>query len=221
MTETPSRRRTETQDRLVAAAMVLFAERGIGASTVEQICERAGYTRGAFYSNFESKDELLCHLLARRHEMYTQGLAEASAAVLEHMQRHGSDPWVPADELLARAVRLGLGAYRAAAPELTWRTAGLLSLELSLYAVREPSIRQAYLEHQAALLEPLGPVVEALLAHCGRRLSVTTQEATASLMALFQTAARRALTSADRDVVDTIAPRCITALRCMSEPANS
>ena len=64
-----SRRRSETQDRLLAAAVPLFAERGISASTVELICERAGFTRGAFYSNFESKDDLVRNLLAFQRDL--------------------------------------------------------------------------------------------------------------------------------------------------------
>ena len=52
-------RRGRTRDRLLDAAVEVFAERGVGAATVELICERAGFTRGAFYSNFSTKEELL------------------------------------------------------------------------------------------------------------------------------------------------------------------
>lgn len=71
-TETVSRRRQQTLDRLVAAATDVVAERGVEASSVEEICERAGFTRGAFYSNFASKEEL-CLAIVRQH----------SAALLE------------------------------------------------------------------------------------------------------------------------------------------
>ncbi len=52
---TPTRvtkRRAETRGRLMGAATTLFAEKGFGQVGIEQICEAAGYTRGAFYSNF-------------------------------------------------------------------------------------------------------------------------------------------------------------------------
>jgi AcrR family transcriptional regulator len=58
-------RRAQTRDRLLDAAMEVFAEQGVGGATVEEICERAGFTRGAFYSNFESKDDL-CVAAGRR-----------------------------------------------------------------------------------------------------------------------------------------------------------
>ncbi|MFC9355228.1 TetR/AcrR family transcriptional regulator, partial [Rhodococcus sp. NPDC057014] len=60
-TDTPrkvTKRRGQTRRRLLDAAVEVFAENGFGRSTVEQICERGGYTRGAFYSNFASLDEM-------------------------------------------------------------------------------------------------------------------------------------------------------------------
>ena len=53
-----SARRSATRDRLVDAALGVFAEKGVVGASVEEISEAAGFTRGAFYSNFESKDEL-------------------------------------------------------------------------------------------------------------------------------------------------------------------
>src|ERR671911_502604 len=63
-----SRRREATRQKLLDAAAQVFAEVGLDAASVETICERAGFTRGAFYSNFESKDELFLEMLARLGE---------------------------------------------------------------------------------------------------------------------------------------------------------
>ena len=60
-----SGRRGRTRTRLLDAAVDVFAERGLSGATVELICERAGFTRGAFYSNFSTKEELL--LAAAEH----------------------------------------------------------------------------------------------------------------------------------------------------------
>lgn len=54
----PLRRRFETRRRLLAAAAALFEEHGTIRQSVEAICSHAGYTRGAFYSNFSGVDEL-------------------------------------------------------------------------------------------------------------------------------------------------------------------
>lgn len=59
MSTTPTARRGRTRARLVEAAAGVFAERGVDGASVELICERAGFTRGAFYSNFATKEQLL------------------------------------------------------------------------------------------------------------------------------------------------------------------
>lgn len=56
--------REETRSRLFEAAGRVFEERGIGAASIEAIAEAAGFTRGAFYSNFAGKDELIIEMLS-------------------------------------------------------------------------------------------------------------------------------------------------------------
>jgi AcrR family transcriptional regulator len=56
------RTRSNTRARLLAAASTVFSESGFQAATVEDVCSAAGFTRGAFYSNFTSKDELFLAL---------------------------------------------------------------------------------------------------------------------------------------------------------------
>ena len=55
--------RDETCDKLFEAAARVFEEQGIGGASIETIAEAAGFTRGAFYSNFKSKDELIIAML--------------------------------------------------------------------------------------------------------------------------------------------------------------
>jgi AcrR family transcriptional regulator len=51
---------------VVEAAERVFLRRGLQGSSVEEIAAEAGFTRGAFYSNFESKDQLFVELLQDR-----------------------------------------------------------------------------------------------------------------------------------------------------------
>lgn len=60
--------RDQTRQRLLDAAQSIFLTKGFVAASVEDIAELAGYTRGAFYSNFASKSELFLQLLKRDHE---------------------------------------------------------------------------------------------------------------------------------------------------------
>ncbi|WP_350280264.1 TetR/AcrR family transcriptional regulator [Kribbella sp. HUAS MG21] len=104
-----------TRERLLAAAAELFAERGVNGTSVEQIAERAGYTRGAFYGNFAGKPELVAALLNER----TQHEYAELRAIAD-----GPDP----------AAALRDWHRRRTADESAWLT---LRLELLLYAVRE------------------------------------------------------------------------------------
>src|SRR5690349_9576426 len=62
---THARRKEQTRARLLDAARTIFLEKGVAATSVEDIVEAAGYTRGAFYSNFRGKQEVLMELLLR------------------------------------------------------------------------------------------------------------------------------------------------------------
>jgi AcrR family transcriptional regulator len=55
--------RDETREKLFEAAAQVFEEQGIGGASIEAIAAAAGFTRGAFYSNFNSKDELIIAML--------------------------------------------------------------------------------------------------------------------------------------------------------------
>ncbi|GAA4316601.1 TetR/AcrR family transcriptional regulator [Actinomadura luteofluorescens] len=63
--ETRVERRQRTREELVASATRLFAEQGVAATSVEAIAESAGYSRGAYHSNFETREEILDAVVAR------------------------------------------------------------------------------------------------------------------------------------------------------------
>src|SRR5471030_2010213 len=60
--------RDQTRERLLDAAQTVFMKKGFVAASVEDIAAAAGYTRGAFYSNFGSKSALFLELLKRDHD---------------------------------------------------------------------------------------------------------------------------------------------------------
>jgi AcrR family transcriptional regulator len=74
---TRAEKKAETRRRLLEAAGHVFIERGFQGASVEAICAEAGFTRGAFYSNFESKEEMFVELLQERaYEGYRQLLRD-------------------------------------------------------------------------------------------------------------------------------------------------
>src|SRR6202161_4191784 len=55
--------RDDTREKLLEAAARVFEDQGIGGASIEAIAAAAGFTRGAFYSNFKSKEELIIAML--------------------------------------------------------------------------------------------------------------------------------------------------------------
>src|SRR5271170_5010080 len=72
----------QTQQRLLDAALTVIAKKGLAATSVEDIAALAGYTRGAFYSNFRGKHDLFIELLRRDHRAAQQGMTALLAAGL-------------------------------------------------------------------------------------------------------------------------------------------
>lgn len=71
-----TKRRPRTRARLLEAALAVFAERGFHGTSIEDICQQAGFTRGAFYSNFASKDELFLALFDAHTEQVLDRLRD-------------------------------------------------------------------------------------------------------------------------------------------------
>jgi AcrR family transcriptional regulator len=60
------RRREETRQRLLESALGVFARHGYDRATVDEIVREAGFSKGAFYVHFESKDDLFWAMLEER-----------------------------------------------------------------------------------------------------------------------------------------------------------
>lgn len=57
--------KAETRDALINAGIELFSEKGLDLPSLDEICARAGYTRGAFYVHFKDREELLAAVIDR------------------------------------------------------------------------------------------------------------------------------------------------------------
>ncbi|TFV67887.1 UNVERIFIED_ORG: TetR/AcrR family transcriptional regulator [Bacillus sp. AZ43] len=174
----PKRRRAETVERLLDAALQTFAEIGFAAASVEDICRRGGFTRGAFYSSFRTKDELFAALFARET---SRELARAEEQLSGIEQE--SDP-------VAFAVERCLSAFRA---DRTWV---LVLTEYRLHAARHPEAAAALQEHAAGLRTRLTELIEDAAARSGVRLSLPVGELAAIVAALHDGAVLAALPGA-------------------------
>jgi AcrR family transcriptional regulator len=118
-----------TRAALLDAAEAVFAEHGFGRTSLEQIAERAGYTRGAVYANFASKDDLFLAVL---------------------------DRWLDDDIARGRQINDGSGSARDALEQLREldgnrfadRDRFLLLTEFRLYAMRNPEVGPKLAEYE-------------------------------------------------------------------------
>jgi AcrR family transcriptional regulator len=108
--------REQTTQRLLEAAQRLIAKRGLAAASVEDIAAAAGYTRGAFYSNFASKDDLFIELLRRDHQEATRELFELV------------NDAVPVERIHTRAREIYGSLYRDNEQFLNWTEARMRSV---------------------------------------------------------------------------------------------
>ncbi|TFV71323.1 TetR/AcrR family transcriptional regulator [Blastococcus sp. CT_GayMR19] len=162
----PRRRRAETVERLLDAALETFAEIGFAAASVEDICSRGGFTRGAFYSSFRTKDELFAALYARETAR-NLALAEEQLTGIEDE----ADP-------VGAAVERCLSTFRA---DRTWV---LVHTEYALLAARRPEAAAALRRHAEALHGRLTALIETSASRVGIRLTVPAHRLARIVLAL-------------------------------------
>ncbi|MFF1302048.1 TetR/AcrR family transcriptional regulator [Streptomyces sp. NPDC058307] len=127
-----TRRRVQTRANLLDAAFAVFAAKGFGRVSIEEVCEAAGYSRGAFYSNFDSLDELFFALYQQRADLIADQVAGALA-----LDGPGLD--VPA------------AVDRVTEVLLLDRDWLLVKTDFLVYAARTPEVALTLLEHRARL----------------------------------------------------------------------
>lgn len=127
-----TRRRVRTRANLLDAAFEVFAAKGFGRVSIEEVCEAAGYSRGAFYSNFDSLDELFFALYQQRAELIAEQVSGALA-----LDGPGLD--VPA------------AVDRVTEVLLLDRDWLLVKTDFLVHAARAPEVARTLLEHRARL----------------------------------------------------------------------
>lgn len=173
MTTPATRSRENTRARLLEAAAQVFAEVGLDGATVEAVCERAGFTRGAFYSNFESKDELFLMLAGSvAHEQVSGVRARVSELAVSGALAEGCDPV----ELLQQVMDLG-GDDRLGV---------MLMSEIRIRALRDHSFGEAYLVQERAMVSSIAEIITDIVAEGTFRLRLPAETAARMLLIVWE-----------------------------------
>jgi AcrR family transcriptional regulator len=200
--ERPRRRREATVERLLDAALETFAEVGFAAASVEDVCRRGGFTRGAFYSSFSSKDELFAALFARETARELTRVEEQLAGI-----EREADP-------LAAAVERCVSTFRA---DRTWV---LVQAEYALHAARHPEAADALRAHVAGLHARIAALLEEGSARTGLTLSLPADRLARMITALHDGLVVQHVATGDR-TGDAVADLEQTALLLLLRAATT
>ncbi|WP_336646661.1 TetR/AcrR family transcriptional regulator [Microbacterium sp. USHLN186] len=168
----PTRSRENTRARLLDAAEQVFAEVGLEGATVEAVCERAGFTRGAFYSNFESKDELFLTLAASVGEARLAAVRERVSDVIGEQSLDDCDPV----DLVQRIMDSGADD----------RLGVMMLSEIRIRALRDPAFGAAYLAQENEMVRGITALIQELVDSGQITLRVEAAEASQLLMTVWE-----------------------------------
>lgn len=161
----------QTRRRLIEAACKQVAERGFAAASVRDIARAAGYTQGAFYSNFSSKEDLLLDLLRQHKE-------QEASHILGAIDAAGDDFGAALQALERWARSFGMDAEQA-----------MLATELHLHAARNAAFGKAYAALMAEQRKAYAALLTRLFSLAGQTPPAPTLELAGNLMTLARSLA--------------------------------
>jgi AcrR family transcriptional regulator len=156
-----------TRRKLLDAAKRIFAKDGFEAARLEDIAAGAGYTRGAFYANFKSKEDIFFAL-------FEEWVRERIESVTKALRRHSN--------LTEKLV-----AVRTHYAELaTDRRLVLISMEFKLFALRHPEAHARLRSRHRRIRASFGELFSELMGALGKTIPIAYPAASACLGAVSQ-----------------------------------
>lgn len=182
-----STRRERTRERLLEAAFTVFSRHGVQGASIEAICEAAGFTRGAFYSNFSTKEELYLAVIDRDVRRR-----------LDALERTVDDLGVDAvagDRVTPRAIDAILRGVTPEGPDQ--RDWHLVITEFELMAMRDAEVAAAHLAQKERIAAELRTVIERVLGRLGMEFAIDPEVAVELLEQVYLAQARQELLSGE------------------------
>lgn len=168
-----TRSRVNTRARLLDAASQVFAEVGLDGASVEAVCERAGFTRGAFYSNFESKDELFLMLCGRvADERLSAVRVRVDELASSGKLAKGYEPAVLVQQILDSGDDDRAGV--------------MLMSEIRIRALRDRAFGEAYLAQEREMIASIAKIITDIVSVGSLELRVPAESAARMLLVLWE-----------------------------------
>jgi AcrR family transcriptional regulator len=191
----------ETRDRVLAAATTTFLEKGFHGTTIAAVAETAGFTSGAIYSNFASKEDLVLAVLDRHAAERSRLLAEALSAAID------------IDDLIHRVSRW-YGSRIETDPE--WP---VLQIELTLSTRHSASLRRRLRDRHRATHAALAQVLRHQSARFGVELPLDADTLASTVHGLGEGLAVQRLLEPTTRAAEVF-HQSLTVLLCAPGPAS-
>lgn len=158
-------RQARTRDSLIETARELFLADGYGATSLDRVALRAGFSKGAVYSNFSGKEELCMAVLDSIHEEQIEGVLSAFSGDTDLDGR--------IDAFVAWA-RVGLGRPR-------WTA---LEVEFAGTARKSPYVASELAKRHREIIAALAALIANIIAQEGIELDLSPEQMAIALLSL-------------------------------------
>jgi AcrR family transcriptional regulator len=142
---TQEERKKETRQLLLESAVETFAQLGFHGASVDKIAENAGFSKGAFYAHFHSKEELFLAILEQQMQLHVNNVRQ----VIDQQQS------------LSHFIET-MNEYFVSVRQEN-RTWSMLNMEFLLYAMREESVRHKWSNMITQSVEQISMAIEKLM----------------------------------------------------------
>lgn len=186
---TISSRRQRTRTALQEAALVVFARRGVAGASIEEICEEGGFTRGAFYSNYATKDDLILEIIDQQYAQAVAGASGLAEQLSDGRPCAANGPLT--DDGPEAALRSALDQF--AIPFTTTPARIIAMQDIELHSLRHPPLRTRLDAVQRSHEERLTSVVSGIIDHYRARAIAPVPVIIEACRAVYERAAQQAV----------------------------
>lgn len=161
------------------AAALVGARRGLAGASLDEVAQTAGFTKGAVYANFASKEALFLAVLDQRFE--------ARMTEIEEVLRSGADPGT-------QALEAGAGFTRTMAADADWQR---LFFEFAVHAARDEPFRVELVARYRALRERIATALARRMDEAGIQPAISAPDMALMTFAMTNGVALEALLEPD------------------------
>ncbi|MDR9795655.1 TetR/AcrR family transcriptional regulator [Aeribacillus pallidus] len=141
---TQEERKKETRQLLLESAVEIFARFGFHGASVDKIAEHAGFSKGAVYAHFRSKEELFLAILEQQMQLHVDNILQVIDG------QHSLSHFIETMDEYFLSVRQ---------KNRTW---SMLNMEFLLYAMREESVRRKWSDMITEAVQQISKAIEKL-----------------------------------------------------------